>query len=222
MDKETQKERQGLFDLNRSTTTPTGRPAHPQRYRGHTLTILEALAECGGMTTAEISDKTFLSRKLVYEYCRRGFLLGILDKKELWGWAASPYGLHVLDISTTTTTTTTTTDHTNTTLTPHYNHTNTTLKSQQLDISAFLARDNITEAAGVVVGVLADHYDRTGEKYRIFADEYELADDVGISLAEVRPTLAYLKQEGCIYHRKEYLGWKVGLKVAFVEQLKNR
>lgn len=204
-----------------STTTPTDRPQNPQRYRGHTLDILSVLAECGGMTVGEISDKTFLSRKLVYDYCRRGFLSGIFEKKEQWGWAASPYGLHVLDINVTTTTTTTT-DYTTTTLLLHQDYTTTTLKSQQLDISAFLQRDDITEPAGVVVGVLVDHYERTGEKYRIFADEYELADDVGISLAEVRPTLAFLKQEGCIYHRKECLGWKIGLKVAFVEKLKYR
>ena len=212
--------RQSHALINSSTPTPTGRQRHPTRYRGHTLEILSVLSECGGMTTREIADKTMLSRKLIHDYCRRGYLSGILDKKDSWGWAASPYGLHVLDVATTTTTTTT--DYTSTTLRLHSNYTPTTLQSRQLDISAFTQREDISESGHVVVGVLVAHYERTGEKYRIFADEYDLADQIGISLAEVRPTLALLKEEGCIYVRKESLGWKVGLKVAFVELLKNR
>jgi hypothetical protein len=32
--------------------------------------------------------------------------------------------------------------------------------------------------------------------------------------------LARLKEEGCIYTRKDEFGWKIGLKVNFVERLK--
>jgi hypothetical protein len=44
------------------------------------------------------------------------------------------------------------------------------------------------------VGVLVPHYERT--------------------------TIARLKEEGCIYTRKDEFGWKIGLKVGFVERLK--
>jgi hypothetical protein len=202
--------------------TPAGPKFSPQKYRGHTLEILDALADCGGLTTAEIAYKTGLSVHLIAEYCRRGYQRGIFERKESWGWAASPSGLHVLDIATTTTTTTTTTtNHTKTTQQPHKDNTKTTQTPRQLDLSAFQQRDDMDEACLKVVGVLVAHYEKTREKskYLIFQDHYEMADGLGISFVDLKPTLAHLKQERCIYLRHEHLGWRLGLLVDFVERM---
>ena len=198
--------------------TSTGPKFSPQKYRGHTLEILDALADCGGLTTAEIAYKTGLAMQIVYVYCRRGYQRGILERKESWGWAASPSGLHVLDVATTTTTTTTTTN-TNITQQQHKHNTNITQTFHQLDLSAFQQRDDMDEACLKVVGVLVAHYERTDVKYRIFQDHYEMADGLGISFVDLKPTLAHLKQERCIYLRHEHLGWRLGLLIDFVERM---
>ena len=200
--------------------TSAGPKFSPQKYRGHTLEILDALADCGGLTTSEISYKTGLSVTVVRVYCRRGYNRGIFEKKESWGWAASPSGLHVLDVATTTTTTTTTTTN-NTTVTQQQHNRNTTVTQtpRQLDLSAFQQRDDMDEACLKVVGVLVAHYERIDVKYLIFQDHYEMADGLGISFVDLKPTLAHLKQEKCIYLRHEDLGWRIGLLKAFVERM---
>ncbi len=201
-----------------STTTTTGGKFSPQKYRGHTLKILGVLSEFGGLTTREIADKIGLSPKHVGEYCKRGYHRGIFERKETWGWSASPLGMLVLSIVSTTTTTTI---HTKPTQNPHKTHTKPTPNSRQLNLATFTSREDLTEPDRVVVEEMASHYERTGIKYRIFQDEYELADAMKLSVAEVIPTLRHLREEGCIYFRREPLGWKMGLMKAFVERLQH-
>jgi len=205
--------------VSTTTHTPAGPKFSPQKYRGHTLEILDALADCGGLTTAEIAYKTGLPVQIIGIYCRRGYERGIFERKESWGWAASPSGLHVLDVATTTTTTTTTT--TNTTQTQHKHNANTkqTQTSRQLDMDAFNQRDDMDINSLKVVGVLVDHYEKVGVKYLIFQDHYEMADGLGISFVDLKPTLAHLKEEKCLYLRHEHLGWRLGLLVDFVERM---
>jgi len=77
------------------------------------------------------------------------------------------------------------------------------------------------ETDRVVVGVLVSHYERTGLKFRHFDDEYEIAREMGIASQDVKPTLRHLRDEGCIYFRREALGWKLGLMKDFVWRLQN-
>src|SRR5450756_212818 len=200
-----------------STTTTTGQKFSPQKYRGHTLEILGVLSECGGVTTREISDKTGISPRVVYQYCLRGYHRGILERKEGWGWSASPLGMLVLSLTTTTTTTA------NTKLTQPLHNPNTTLTQnpRQLNLAAFTSRSDVTEPDRSVVVELTGHYERTGVKYRLFKDEYELAEAMHIAVQEVLPTLRHLREEGCVYFRRDPLGWKVGLMKDFVWRLQN-
>jgi hypothetical protein len=200
-----------------STPTTTGQKFSPQKYRGHTLEILGVLSECGGLTTREISNRTGLNIDAVYFVCRRGYHRGIIEKTERWGWSASPLGMLVLSI----TTTTTTTPDTNLTQTLHKPDTNLTPKVRQLNLSAFTGREDMDETDRVVVGVLASHYERTGLKFRHFADHYEIGRVMGIAAQDVTPTLRHLRDEGCIYFRREALGWKLGLMKDFVWRLQN-
>jgi predicted transcriptional regulator len=200
-----------------STPTTTGQKFSPQKYRGHTLEILGVLSECGGLTTCEIADKTGLKPNDVWQYCRRGFSSGIIERKERWGWSVSPLGLLILSIKTTTTTT----NDTTTTQQRHKHDTNTTPKVQQLNLSAFTGREDMDETDRVVVGVLVSHYERTGKVFRHFDDEYEIGRVMGIASQDVKHTLRHLRDEGCIYFRREALGWKLGLMKDFVWRLQN-
>jgi transcription initiation factor IIE alpha subunit len=203
--------------IQASTTTTTDPKFSPQKYRGHTLEILGVLSEFGGLTTREISNKTGLDTHVVRVYCSRGYRQGILDRKERWGWSASPSGMLVLSINTTTTTTS------NTTATQQQHNSNTKAAQplRQLSLAAFTSREDITETDQKVVVELTGHYERTGVKYRLFKDEYELAEAMKIPVVDVLPTLRHLREEGCIYFRRDSLGWKIGLMKLFVWRLQN-
>lgn len=197
------------------TTTTTDRKFSPQKYRGHTLEILGVLSEFGGLTTSEIANKTGISQRVIYQYCLRGYHRGILERKEHWGWSVSPFGLLVLSL----TTTTTTTANTKLTQTLHKANTKLTQTSRQLDLTAFTSREDLTDPDRSVVVELTDHYERTGVKFRLFKDEYDLAEAMKIAVQDVLPTLRHLREEGCIYFRREALGWKIGLMKNFVERM---
>lgn len=205
------------MQINSTTTTTTGQKFSPQKYRGHTLEILGVLSECGGLTTREISNRTGLDNVVVRVYCARGYRSGIIERKERWGWSVSPLGMLVLSLSTTTTTTS------NRTVTEqkHKSNTRVTQKPKQLDLSAFMGREDMDETDRVVVGVLVSHYERTGIKFRHFEDHYEIGRIMGIAAQDVIPTLRHLRDEGCLYFRRDDLGWKVGLLKDFVWRLEN-
>jgi len=200
-----------------NTTTPTDQKFSPQKYRGHTLEILGVLSEFGGLTTREIADKIGVPVRVVWGYCKRGYHRGIIERKERWGWCASPLGMLVLTL----TTTTTTTVNTKSTQSQHKVNTRSTQPPRQLNLAAFTSRADITDPDRSVVVVMAKHYERTGVKFRLFQDEYELAGAMNIAVQEVLPTLRHLREEGCIYFRREDLGWKVGLMKGFVERFAN-
>ncbi len=205
-------------DLHISSTTPTtAGKFSPQKFRGHTLEILGVLSEFGGLTTREIADRISMDRKETYEYCRRGYHRGIFSRHEAWGWCASPLGMLVLSIVTTTTTT----DHTTTTQQPHNNHTTTTRKPRQIDLAAFTSREDVDELDRAVVGVLSGAYEKTGQAFQVYADEYEVASVMGIAVQDVLPTLRHLRNENCIYFRRDSLGWKIGLLKAFLERMQH-
>jgi hypothetical protein len=201
------------------TPTPTSFISNPCKFRGKTIEILSVLSNSGGMTTREISDKTGIPVREVWVYCRRGEKKGIFERKEQWGWTATPIGLLVLCINNNNVNTCTTQGKhkVNTCQTHLYT---VPRKSHQLNLSIFTNRSDITEPERVVVEVLVKHYERTGEKYRYFHDFYHFCDETGVGAVDAPQALARLKEEGCIYTRKDEFGWKIGLKVNFVERLK--
>jgi hypothetical protein len=202
-----------------STTLTTAFLSNPCKFRGKTIEILGILSNSGGMTTREISDQTGIPVKTVNVYCWLGEKRGIFERKERWGWKATPFGFFVLSINNNN-------DKSNINELlikdkSSINHLYTVpKKSHQLNLSVFTNRSDITEPERVVVGVLVKHYERTGEKYRYFRDFYHFCDETGVGAVDAPAAIARLKEEGCIYTRKDEFGWKIGLKVDFVERLK--
>ncbi|PWB49311.1 MAG: hypothetical protein C3F06_14265 [Candidatus Methanoperedenaceae archaeon] len=199
--------------------TPANSISNPCKFRGKTIEILSILSNSGGMTTREIADKTGIPIREVWVYCRRGEKKGIIERKERWGWISTVFGFLILDINNNNVNTCTTQGKhkVNTCTTRLYT---VAKKSQQLNLSVYANRSDITEPERIVVEVLVKHYERTGEKYRYFRDFYHFCDETGVGAVDAPEALARLKEEGCIYTRKDEFGWKIGLKVNFVERLK--
>jgi hypothetical protein len=190
------------------TPTPTNFISNPCKFRGKTIGILGVVYNRGGMTTREIADHTGIPVRTVGVYCRGGEKRGIFERKERWGWKATSFGFLILSINN------------NNGKTKDKRTLDSPKKSHQLNLTVFTNRSDITDPERVVVGVLVQHYERTGEKYRYFRDFYHFCDETGVSAVDAPPAIARLKEEGCIYTRKDEFGWKIGLKVDFVERLK--
>jgi len=201
------------------TPTPANLISNPCKFRGKTIEILGVLSNSGGMTTLEIADQTGIPVRIVSIYCINGEKRGVFERKERWGWKVMSFGFLILDINN---------NNVKTKLKESKNEVKTKLnrtldspkKSHQLDLSVFTNRSDITEPERVVVEVLVKHFERTGEKYRYFRDFYHFCDETGVGAVDAPPAIARLKEEGCIYTRKDEFGWKIGLKVNFVERLK--
>jgi hypothetical protein len=201
------------------TPTPTNFISNPCKFRGKTIEILGVLSNSGGMTTKEISDQTGIPVRKVWTYCNNGEIRGLFERKERWGWKVMPFGFFVLYINNNNVQTKY--KQSTNEVQSKYNRTlDSPKKSHQLNLSIFTSRSDIANPERVVVGVLVEHYERTGEKYRYFRDLYHFCDETGVSAVDAPTAIARLKEEGCIYTRKDEFGWKIGLKVGFVERLK--
>jgi len=187
----------------------------PQKYRGHTLTILGVLTELGGLSTRQISDKTGIPVKVVYVYCSRGVEQGIIYRQESWGFAATSLGLKILSIAPSSYS-----HNTKVTQKQHKPNTITTEESRTVNLTSFSKREDLTEYDKQVVEMLSDHYCRTDVKYRLFGDHHEVGETFKIPESELQQTLRHLKEEGCIYVLKTPMGWKIGLMKGFIARLK--
>lgn len=187
----------------------------PQKYRGHTITILGVLNGDGGLSTRQISDKTGIPVKVVYVYCSRGVEQGIIYKQESWGFAITPLGIKVLSIAPSSYS-----QNTKVTQNQHKHNTITIEESRTLNLTSFSKRDDLTEFDKQVVVMLSDHYCRTDIKYRLFGDYHEVFETFKIPESELQQTLRHLKEEGCIYVLKTPMGWKIGLMKGFIARLK--
>ena len=73
-----------------------------------------------------------------------------------------------------------------------------------------------------VVEMLVNHYNRTGSKFILVKDIYELAEKLNVSPSALPQELKHLRQDNIVYVIKERtMGfWKIGLKRQFVDLLK--
>ena len=94
---------------------------------------------------------------------------------------------------------------------------------KQLSIHLWLQEFSVSldDTEKEVVEVLLTHYNRTGSKFILVKDMYELAERIGVSPSLLNSALKRLKEDNIIYvWRSRALGcWKIGLKKDFIKQL---
>ncbi|RLI42427.1 hypothetical protein DRO69_10390, partial [Candidatus Bathyarchaeota archaeon] len=80
---------------------------------------------------------------------------------------------------------------------------------------------NLDDLEKAVVEVLIEHYNRTGSKFIMVKDQYELAEKLNANPSELPNALKNLRQDGIIYIFKDktFNCWKIGLKKQFLEAI---
>ncbi|MCD6434649.1 MAG: hypothetical protein J7L14_03480 [Candidatus Diapherotrites archaeon] len=96
-------------------------------------------------------------------------------------------------------------------------------KTRQIQIEPFLRNCNLDDLEKAVVEVLIEHYNRTGSKFIMVKDQYELAEKLNANPSDLPNALKNLRQDGIIYIFKDktFNCWKIGLKKQFLEALKS-
>ena len=94
--------------------------------------------------------------------------------------------------------------------------------SKQLSIDLWLKSSSFDDVEKEVVEMLVNHYNRTGSKFILVKDIYELAEKLNVSPSALPQALKHLRQDNIVYVIKERtMGfWKIGLKRQFVNLLK--
>ena len=94
--------------------------------------------------------------------------------------------------------------------------------SKQLSIDLWLKSSSFDDVEKEVVEMLVNHYNRTGSKFILVKDIYELAEKLNVSPSALPQALKRLRQDNIVYVVKERtMGfWKIGLKRQFVNLLK--
>jgi len=94
-------------------------------------------------------------------------------------------------------------------------------KTRQIQIQPFLRNCNLDDLEKAVVEVLIEHYNKTGSKFIMVKDQYELAEKLNCNPSDLPNALKNLRQDGIIYifRDKTFNCWKIGLKKAFLEAL---
>lgn len=204
-----------------STTTTT---VQITKVRGLSLDILALLQSRGGLYTPEIAEEMGKSKRHVRTYMHRLYQYGCVDRFGRWGWEITPSGSDILlynnnNIDNRNITETSQKHNRSITETSHDSHT--THNSRQLDLSLYSDDQYVSDPERVVVAALAEHYEKTGVKYRLYKNTDAFCDEMDISSFEVTELIAKLKQDGVIYMIKDYHlnMWKIGLKKDFVERL---
>jgi len=196
------------------------------KIRGFSLDILALLENKGGLYTPEIAEELGKSKSYVKVYMHNLFNYGCVDRFARWGWQITALGTDVLLYNNNNIGKRRVKEEqkkSKRTVKETSNDSHTTNSSRQLNLSLYSDDPDVTEPEVVVVLALAEHYERTGEKYRYYADMYDFCDQMGITSIGIGELMAKLKQDGVIYIRKETMfegiSLKVGLKKDFVERL---
>ena len=81
---------------------------------------------------------------------------------------------------------------------------------------------SLSEIEKAVVEVLIEYYNKTGSKFILVSNQYELAERLNCNPSDLPNALKILREKGIIYIFKDktFNCWKIGLKKQFLERLR--
>ena len=202
------------FTILLSTTTSLG------KVRGFTVELLFMLSEGGGRC-CDLVERSGKPRYIVHKYLERLQKYKLADKIDSF-WYLTPQGAefvkylkivnrNILECRQKVDRKKTESRQKVDTSEPK--------KLKQVSISLWLQNSDPSQIEKEVVEVLVDHYNKTGSKFILFRDMYDLAEKIRGSPEATFTAIRRLRQDNIVYlYRSEIQGyWKLGLKKEFVE-----
>jgi len=177
------------------------------RVRGFSIMLLLLLSK-GVKRCCELAEETQKSRDYVYSYLKRLQKYGLADINESF-WNLTDLGAWFVE----------------------YIKRNRTIydmilkseqkenRNRQINITLWSKSTDLSGAEKEVVEMLLEHYNKTGSKFILFRDMYDLAEKIRGSPEATFTAIRRLRQDNIVYlYRSEIQGyWKLGLKKEFVE-----
>lgn len=202
-----------------STTTSLG------RVRGFTVDLVYRLAN-GPTRCCELVDMTGKSHDYVYMYLKRMRNYGLVENNEGF-WFLTDIGesflayLYIVYSNINEYEQITNRKLTETEQKANTSHSKT---SKQIPISLWLQNSGLDRVEREVVEVLVDHYNKTGSKFILVKNQFELSEKLRANPGEVLEALKNLRQDNIIYlYRSDIEGyWKIGLKTSFLKILESQ
>jgi hypothetical protein len=196
------------------------------RVRGFTIDLLFALKE-GPRRTYELAEISGKPRGYVYKYLKRMRKYGLVMKNGFF-WNLTILGSDFISYFERVSKYSIVCRHLGDrrgTEERHLEDTSRAKASLQARFDLWLQNSSLPDTEKEVVELLCKHYEKTGSKFVLIQNEYELAKEINKNPQDIRPALANLRQENIIYllRAHDFPGYhKLGLKKAFVEGLEKR
>jgi len=199
-----------------STTTSLG------RVRGFTLELLKHL-ENEPKRCHELAKITHKSRWYVWTYLRNMRIYGLVEKNGVF-WKLSDLGVNFqayLNIVYNNILDSQKKEERKKKESIKKEESSPPKRLQQIPISLFLYDLNLDDTEKEVVEMLVNHYNKTGSKFILVRNQYDLAEKLKNNPQAITEALANLRQDNIIYlYRSTLEGyWKIGLKKDFVKLL---
>lgn len=218
-------------DETPTTTTPIlaawQNLPNPCKFRGHTIEILEALYDCGNLTTRELSNITGLEIEDIKGYCRNGRKNCIITRIDRWKWMITDYGCFVYEINKNNIVKGVTNGKQkgNERVTKGYRTFNSEKKQHQLNLSIFEKNEDLTELQRVVVVAMAEHYKKTRRPFYKFMRYDDFRDQLGLdtkySWEDIQEVAISLEVAGIVYIYERGDIKKVGLLKETIEKMQH-
>lgn len=207
------------YRLLSTTSTALG------RVRGFTITLLYMLYDGGGRC-CDLAERAGKSWNYVSRYLRNLQKYGLAAKNDAF-WFLTPKGVEFvkyLNVWYNNIIETRKKQERNEKQTRKKQETLAPKASKQTPISLWLQNSGLDSVEKEVVEALLNHYGRTGSKFILVKDQFELSERLKANPAEVLEALKNLRQDNIIYlYRSDIQGyWKIGLKKAFLKILENQ
>ena len=207
------------YRLLSTTSTALG------RVRGFTITLLYMLYDGGGRC-CDLAERAGKSWNYVSRYLRNLQKYGLAAKNDAF-WFLTPKGVEFvkyLNVWYNNIIETRKKQERNEKQTRKKQETLAPKASKQTPISLWLQNSGLDSVEKEVVEALLNHYNRTGSKFILVKDQFELSERLKANPAEVLEALKNLRQDNIIYlYRSDIQGyWKIGLKKAFLKILENQ
>jgi len=226
--------RRGLKERGEVTESPfkgSGKTSHVSsttsttlgRIRGFTLVLIYVLGK-GRFRVKDLAEITGKPSNYLSTYLYRMYRYGLAEKKGSF-WNLTPKGLlfydHLINVDLKKKIKQQKKQQKKQQRKQQLNNIFGRKRIKQTSFTLWLQKSRVDEVEKEIVEVLLDHYNRTGSKFILVRDKYELAERCKVNPSALGEALKNLREDNIIYiyHLRREGVTKIGLKKDFIKLL---